>query len=331
MSAVDPKPTYTLKTEIYLVSLALSCRIAAVRKELLKMAGMPLNATERLDIMDKIHAKHLVDYIENDIEDGKEISLVELLIGRKEDQIREGLDNTGVQCIARAFVEWSSNCDTVYTGSRAAFIVMEDLVIAETYINMEMKDRFSKAADLAVGLTHASACALKMHPEATYAVITNMYREFVLRCGEVVHIREVAEDISFHTVSRRVRRAYAFAMSRRSFKAKDQVFQDGVSTKRFKERLSGAIRRNEDHISGIEYFFMGPVRAIKRGGELYIVDQDNIHKVYHTFHRRMMAVFSAHMSEISSACSYSAKITKDFFDTLIKAASDLAKKGRPIS
>lgn len=151
--------------------------------------------------------------------------------------------------------------------------MMEDVVRSEIYTNMKMKDGFTKAADLAAGLTHASACALKMHPEETHAVITNMYREIVLRCGEVVHNREVAEDISFHTVSRIVRRAYAFAMSRRNFKAKEQAFPDGVSTSSARERLSGAIRRREDYTFEIEYFFMGPVRAVKRNRVLYIVDK----------------------------------------------------------
>lgn len=90
MSAVDPKPTYTLKTEIYLTSLALSNRNASIREALLKMAGMSLSATERLDIMDKVHANHLVDDLENDLDDGKEISLIEMLVGQREEQIREG-------------------------------------------------------------------------------------------------------------------------------------------------------------------------------------------------------------------------------------------------
>ncbi|POS81672.1 hypothetical protein EPUL_006597, partial [Erysiphe pulchra] len=273
MSAVDPKPTYTLKTEIYLVSLALSCRLPALREKVLAMAGMPLSVTDRLDMMEKIHAGHLVDDLENDLEDGKELSLMELLIGRKEDMIREGLDNSGLQSIAAAFVEWSSGYERVYTGSKAAFIMMEDIVMAESKRVVPMKSTFAKAADLAAGLVHASTCALKMHPTATDAVLTNMQRAFVLKCGSVVNDREVAEDISFHTVSRRVRRAYSFALSKRNFRAKEAVYPDGVKKEVVRSRLSGAVRRDEEEASSIEYFFLGPVRAIKRNNILYIIGQ----------------------------------------------------------
>lgn len=331
MSAVDAKPTYTLRTETVLLSLALSSRRPEVRDIILGFSGIKLKSLERLDLVDKIHAGTLLNDIEDDITGGVEPSIVNTLAGARADFIKDGVCNEGVQCIARAFSEWSTGCTTSYLGSQAAFKICDDIVLKESVRDVFIKPEWSHAARFASSITKMSAYVLKMHPGAVDANCINMHRAIINECGQVLGDRDVAEDISYHTVSRRVRQAWVFALSKRNFKSKSKVFPDGVTHLSVLSKLSGKIRQSEEHATDIEYFFLGSVRAIKRNGVIYILDQDNIRKVYQIFHRRCMAVVSSACINITTAGVYRTTVIQQLCNGLIQAASELINLGKPIS
>lgn len=331
MSAVDPKPTYSLRTEASLLSLALSQRRQVIREWLLGVTGLELKAIDRLNILDSIHRGSLALDVDDDIADGDSPHLVAELIASRADAIKSGIDNDGIQAVGEAFRMWCPPAAVFRLGSAAAFELCDDIILNESVSDSPVSLDWAHAARLACAITKTSAYVLKMHPGAIGANCDNMHIEAVQSCKGEWSQREVAEDISYHTVSRRVRAAYAFAISKRSFPAKARLYPDGPNKEIVLQRLSGAIRRDSDVCPSIEYFFLGQVRAIKRGNKVYIMDQDNIRKIYQIFHRRFMAVFSTVCQSVTSFGAYTSDVVRVLTASLIKSAAALSRNGKPIS
>jgi hypothetical protein len=331
MSSVDPKPTYTLQVETHLLSLALSMRKRALREYLMGLTGLKMSTLERLDVVDMINTNKLADMVDDENMYGEGAPTTLDLIASREDIIKAGPDNDGVQCVGEAFHEWSKECTEVHLGCRAVFALSDDVVIKEVPSVIVMKSEWAKNAKLAAALGTAGCMPLKMHPSAVGACHQNMLRNVVSNCSREWHEREVAEDISYHTVSRRVRAAYTFALTTRQSRGKTRTYETGVTPSTVLNRLSGQIRRDEECAVGIDYFYMGQLRAIKRNKVLYIMNQDNIRKVYHLFHRRCMAITSSTALEVMVPGAYSPRAVRSLTSSLITASAAAARGGGPVS
>jgi len=333
MAAVDPKPTYTLRTESCLLALGTLCRRKGVRDKILEFSGYDLSTSARLDIVESAMRRSLVTDVEEAYGAGDDVDLCSSLLASHEDMIRKGVDADGMQSVCEAFATWAGNPEEVFLGSRAAYKMMHDIVMKEGGRAGPGDSEWSRAAMFSASLVEVGAAVMKMHPQAVRANLDNMVLAAARKTAREFDEREIAEDLAYHTVSRRVRAAYAFASTDRSFKAKTRLYPNGVSAESVLQLLSGKIRREAECAVAIDYFFLGPIRAVKRSGVLYIMDTDNIRKVYHVHQRKLMAVLHAHLVELSCPVGtvYSAASVRHLSRSLIKTAARHAEAGRPIS
>lgn len=333
MSAVDPKPTYTLSEQSSLLALALACKKKKDRELIIKVSGLDVKTLEMLDLKSSIQSHHIFEESYTSVEMQDEIDITHDIVASNEYSMTNALNSDGVSSIAWSLARFIEDASDVVIGSHAMFRVVNDIVVRESGGSHVPPAEIGTAAQLASELTLLSAIVCKMHPSAVNASCQNLHRAILLKATDEWHAREIAEDIAYHTVSKRVRSALVAATMKRQGRLTRRLYPDGVTDAAVMQRITGSIRRDSDVASSIDYIFMGAIRAIKRNGVVYIMNTDNIRKVYQLAHRRAMAVASCALQGVimPAGSVVDHRTCSRLTNMLIESASYLGDRGLPMS
>jgi hypothetical protein len=335
MSSVDPKPTYTRTSHIYCASLALGCRSKPAREAFMSRMGVDTNISDFLDARDMLETRRLEDPLDNPtLLDGStnNPTFYEMVAGSSE-AARDVRDPDTSRVFVDAIMRFTDDCSRVHTDSAAAFLLTKNLVWANGSPQDPWPSDLINGFHYARGLTSASTSAMKLNGAASRNLADRMFSAVKKNCALEAVRRCIAEDISFHTVSRRARIAFSAAWMRPGNKLRKKIYEDGPNVEEVLYKCGGAIREFETRASGIEYLFLGRVRLLKHEGVAYMLDTDNVKKVYQMAHRAyMVAVSSAVESEVMPAGAYvPLSVSRSLCQTLINAAAENALEGRPIA
>lgn len=335
MSSVDPKPTYSRATDSFLASLSAHLRSSSTRERLHGTFGLAVNTLDWLDTTDALRSGMLFESDYDTEEPDPRLdpaTFAELVVSHGE--IGRGrMPEDSCEALANAMCDFVSGCKDVWTDSAAMYTLLDDVVLAAGAPADQWPSDLERGLHLAHELTVAGAASMKVHAAAVHSAAVHMQ----LSCTKQARIcaigRQVAEDLSYHTVSRRVRTNYAAAFARPGSRLSKRIYPDGVTKEALTQHLSGQVRRDATTAAEIDYFFAGRIRIIKRDGVAYCMDTENIRKVYQVAHRRFMAVLgSSAESTISPERScVPVDVTMRITRELVRGAADNARHGLRIA
>jgi len=333
MSAVDAKPTYTRTEAAYLVSLAFQSRRPKTRDRIIELAGVDAKFVDVLDTKDTLRSGNLVDDVDIMHEQELDVSeIAELAAFTAESRImRSQEDNIEELCLA--ILDFVKDSKEIVMGSAAAFQLTDEAILQSVNTAHLIPRDIESVLPVAAELLVAATSPMKTNPEYVAAIAKNFYAASARMCSNEWVQRKAAEDISYHTVSKRVRLHYNLIISPRNRKAHAKFFPDGIQVKQVTQALTGRIRRNEDHLSDVEYMYSGPIRIVKLRDKAYIMSTDNIRRIYQMIHRRCMAVNNATLQSITMPHNshVSPNDVRQLTACLIQGAANNSKQGRPIA
>lgn len=335
MSSVDPKPTYTRTSHIYCASLAVGCRNKRVRESFMQRFGIDANVSDFLDARDILETRRLDDPLGSvTLLDGSSEmpSFYEMVAGASE-AARDVRDPDTSRVFVDAIMRFTDDCTEIHMDSAAAFVMTKNLVWANGSPQDPWPSDLINGFHYARGLTSASTSAMKVNGAASRSLADKMFNAVKKNCALEAVRRHIAEDLSFHTVSRRARIAFSAAWMRPSNRLRKKIYEDGPNVEEVLYKCGGSIREYETRASGVEYLFLGRVRIVKHEGIAYMMDTDNIKKVYQMAHRAyMIAVGSVVESEVMPTGAYvPLSVARELCTTLISASAENAKEGLPIA
>jgi len=333
MSSTDAKPTYTRSEEISIVAIAVCCSRRDLALELLKLVNVEGTRLDVLDAHEDIKRGVLADDVDEVRYQEGELSEIQELAAASQESKTVRAREDHVNALTEAILEFSRNCDEIYHGSSATYHLVRDVVLPEVNQAHEIPEDIMHALPLAAELLVAAGGALKTEPRFLARAGNNFHAGIARKCVNELIQRKIAEDLSYHTVSRRVRLMYNLILGRGTSKKFREIFTDGVTKDTVLRRLTGAIRRKESYASDIDYMYCGNFRMIKRNRKLYIVSTDNIRRVYQIVHRRAVAICSAQLHEfVSPKGSYvPVTVVKKLAQILIDHTCIHAENDRPMS
>jgi hypothetical protein len=335
MSSVDPKPTYTRTAHIYCAALSLGCRNKKKRDAFLSRFGISASATEYLDTRDQLETRRMYDPLDNVslLDSSVDAPSIMAAAAGASEAARDVRDPDTSGVFIEAMMRFTEDCNEICMDSAAAYRMLDDIVWANGSPNDTWPQDMLNGFHYARGLTTASTCTMKVNAAASRSLADKMYTGVKKNCALEAVRRKIAEDISFHTASRRARLAFSAAWSRPQSKIRKRIYEDGPNVDEVLYKCGGAIRERESCAAGIEYLFLGRVRLIKNEGVAYILDTDNVKKVYQVAHRAYMAaVASACEAEVMPAGSSApVRVVRDLCRLLVAGAAESARSGLPLA
>jgi hypothetical protein len=335
MSSVDPKPTYSRAVSSFISSLSLGVRDYQLRNELLARFDIDVSSLGYLDARDYVENKRLIEKIDDLAlsEGAVDCPAFFDLVRDSGDAERDVLDPSSSKELALAILKFVGPELKVYTDSAAMYSMLHNIVWVKASPQVEYPSDLLKGLHVARGLSSAATACMKVNGRASTALADRMYlsaRKDTLL--EAVR-REIAENLSYGTVSRRVRAAYSAIFCKPQSRLRRAHYPDGVNSRDILRQCAGRIRQDKSCAENLEYFYVGRIRIVKSDGVAYIMDTENIRKVYQVAHRIYMATLGAACEQciMPVRSCVPVPVVRRLCGILLEAAASHAEQGRPLA